>query len=106
MGSGGAGVGSMAACCAHHVTDVLPLVGLAGAGLFLSTYQGLFLLLGVLSNAVGAVYLLSVLSRHGLYPAGDGLLSGLLRRSWRRYPALALGAALLILAAAVAAEFL
>jgi hypothetical protein len=46
--SGGAGTISMAACCAHHVTDVLPLVGLAGMGLFLSDYQSLFLLVGVL----------------------------------------------------------
>lgn len=73
--SGGASTLSMVACCAHHLTDVLPLLGLAGAAFFLSAYQSLFLLLGVLSNVVGLVYLLGVLRRHGLFPERRSVLS-------------------------------
>lgn len=52
----GAGTGtstvSMVACCAHHLTDVLPFVGLSGATLFLNEYRGPMIALGVLSNGV------------------------------------------------------
>lgn len=57
--SGGASAFSMAACCAHHVSDVLPAFGLAAAASFLSYYQDSFLLLGVLSNLGGLWYMLS-----------------------------------------------
>lgn len=44
---------SMLACCAHHLTDVLPLLGLSAASLVLAKYQTWFLSLGILSNLVG-----------------------------------------------------
>ncbi len=75
VASGGASTLSMVACCAHHLTDVLPLIGLAGATLFLAAYQTLFLLLGLLSNTVGVVYMLGTLRRHGLFPEQGGLLA-------------------------------
>lgn len=73
--SGGASTLSMVACCAHHLADVLPLIGMAGAAMFLAEYQALFLLLGVLSNVVGLVYVRGLLSQHGLYPRKTSLLS-------------------------------
>ena len=79
VASGGASTFSMVACCAHHLTDVLPLIGLAGAALFLTAYQVPFLLLGLLSNIVGLVYMLGMLRRHGLFPESGGLLSLILR---------------------------
>jgi hypothetical protein len=79
VASGSASTVSMVACCAHHLTDVLPVVGFAGAAAVLATYQSLFLLLGVLSNLVGLVYLLGMLRRHGSYPVRAGILSSLLR---------------------------
>src|SRR3990170_7707092 len=30
---------AMVACCAHHVTDALPLIGLSGAAIFLNDYR-------------------------------------------------------------------
>src|SRR3989344_3562117 len=30
---------AMAACCAHHLVDLLPILGLSAAALFLSEYQ-------------------------------------------------------------------
>lgn len=77
--SGSASTLSMIACCAHHLTDVLPMLGFAGAALFLAEYQDLFLLLGVLSNLVGLVYMLGVMKRHHLYEGPGRLLRGLLR---------------------------
>jgi YHS domain-containing protein len=79
IATGGVSTLSMVACCAHHLTDVLPLIGLAGAALFLADYQTLFLLLGFLSNIVGIVYMLGTLRRHGLYPETRGLLALFMR---------------------------
>lgn len=53
----GAGTGTstlgMVACCAHHVTDVLPLVGLSAAAAFLANYKVPFMLAGLTTNAIG-----------------------------------------------------
>lgn len=72
--SGSASTASMIACCAHHLTDVLPLIGLAGAAVFLVRYQSLFLLLGVLSNLAGLVYVLGIVRRHRLFPDRPSML--------------------------------
>lgn len=73
--SGGTSAASMVACCAHHLTDVLPLVGLTGAAFFLAAYQSLFLLLGVLANVVGVVFMLGQIRRHRLRPERRSLLA-------------------------------
>ncbi len=44
---------AMLACCAHHLTDILPFLGLVAAATFLATYQEWFLGLGILSNLAG-----------------------------------------------------
>lgn len=64
--SGGVSTASMVACCAHHVTDVAPFLGASAAGAFLAEYQELFILVGVLSNAVGVALMLSIVQRAGL----------------------------------------
>jgi hypothetical protein len=51
-GAGASGVG-MVACCAHHLADLLPFVGAAGAATFLSDYRLAFVAVGVGVNAVG-----------------------------------------------------
>src|SRR3989338_5588796 len=43
---------SMAACCAHHLADVLPFIGLSAFSFFLVRYQVVFLSIGVVSNLV------------------------------------------------------
>jgi hypothetical protein len=106
VASSGASALSMVACCAHHLTDVLPLVGLAGAALLLSDYQHLFLLVGVLSNAVGLLYVMGMLAKHRLFPDERSLLSVVLSRPLERaFPAAAAGAAL-VLIVAIFVEFL
>ncbi len=64
--SGGVSAGSMAACCAHHLSDVLPLLGLSGVAIFLVRYQLFFIIVGVLSNIVGITIMLETIQRHGL----------------------------------------
>lgn len=44
---------AMVACCAHHLTDVLPLIGLSLAATFLARYQEWFLAAGIISNLFG-----------------------------------------------------
>ncbi len=64
--SGGVSTGSMAACCAHHLSDVLPALGLSGLATFLTSYQTVFILAGVLSNIVGITIMLEAIQKHGL----------------------------------------
>jgi len=55
---------AMVACCAHHLADVFPLIGLAGAAAVLTEYQDLFLGFGVVMNIVGIVYMWLKLKKH------------------------------------------
>jgi|SRR3989344_7075045 len=55
--SAGISAASMVACCTHHLAEIIPFLGLSAAGLFLIKYQSTFLLIGVLSNILGIVYM-------------------------------------------------
>jgi hypothetical protein len=61
--SGGTSVTSMVACCLHHVTDVLPVLGLSAAATFLTRYQRPFMLTGLGMNILGIIVMLIVLYR-------------------------------------------
>lgn len=50
---GGTSTVAMVACCAHHVTDVLPLLGLSAAAAFLADYRIPFMLVGLITNLIG-----------------------------------------------------
>ena len=60
---GGTSVTAMVACCIHHVTDVLPVLGLSAAATFLTRYQRPFMLVGLGMNTVGILIMLIVLCR-------------------------------------------
>jgi len=51
---------AMVACCLHHVTDVLPVIGLSGAAIFLNQYRIPFMVVGLVVNAAGVVIMLQV----------------------------------------------
>lgn len=51
----GTSTAAMLACCAHHLVDLLPLVGLSAAAVFLNAYKTPLLLLGIAMNIVGIV---------------------------------------------------
>lgn len=58
--SGTVSLGAMIACCAHHLVDILPILGLSAVFLFLAQYQIWFLLAGILSNVFGIILLLRI----------------------------------------------
>jgi hypothetical protein len=51
----GASTAGMIACCAHHLADLAPFVGLAGAATFLYDYRAPFVVSGLAVNAAGIV---------------------------------------------------
>jgi hypothetical protein len=53
----------MVACCAHHVTDVLPILGLTAAAAFLAEYRQAFMLLGLGTTILGIIFMLGILIR-------------------------------------------
>jgi hypothetical protein len=61
--SGGTSVTAMVACCLHHVTEVLPILGLSAVATFLTRYQRPFLLVGLGMNILGVILLLFILYR-------------------------------------------
>lgn len=60
---GGMSTLAMVACCAHHVTDVLPLVGLTAAATFLAEYRIPFMLVGLGTTILGIAVMLTILVR-------------------------------------------
>lgn len=50
---GGMSTAAMVACCAHHVADVLPLVGLTAAATFLANWKIPFMIVGLATNLIG-----------------------------------------------------
>ena len=60
--SSGISATSMVACCAHHIADIAPFLGITALGLFLTKYQSTFLLMGVFSNILGITYMASLIN--------------------------------------------
>jgi hypothetical protein len=54
---------AMAACCAHHLADVLPLLGLTAAATFLAQYRLAFMLAGLGTTFIGIGIMLFILFR-------------------------------------------
>ncbi len=61
--AGGTSTLAMVACCAHHVTDVLPLVGLSAAAVFLAEYRVWFMAVGLITNLIGILVMVRLLRR-------------------------------------------
>jgi hypothetical protein len=61
--SGATSTLAMVACCAHHVTDVLPILGLTAAATFLAEYRILFMLVGLSMTLLGIAVMLVILLR-------------------------------------------
>jgi len=70
--SGSVSTASMAACCAHHITDVAPLLGISAAAMFLAKYQTPFIVVGIFSNVIGVTIMLGIIQKHRLY-GEDGI---------------------------------
>lgn len=56
-GSGAMSTAAMAACCAHHLVDVLPFLGLTAAAVFLDQYRDWIMFAALLMTAFGVAYM-------------------------------------------------
>lgn len=63
VASTGTSTAAMLACCAHHLTEMLPIIGLSGAAVFLNAYKSQLLWLGIVMNLFGVAYLLRQIRR-------------------------------------------
>lgn len=69
--SGGiSGIG-MVACCAHHLVEIMSILGLSAVALFLSRFQVQILSLGVIFNFLGLVYMLKLIKKTRSYQSVD-----------------------------------
>ncbi len=59
--SGGMSTAAMVACCAHHVADVLPILGLTAAAAFLAEYRTAFMVVGLGMTIFGIIVMLTIL---------------------------------------------
>jgi len=59
--SGGTSSVAMLACCVHHITDVLPILGLTAATTFLARYRHQFMWAGLGMTIVGIAMMLITL---------------------------------------------
>lgn len=82
--AGGISTTSMIACCAHHITDVIPILGLSAAAVFLTQFQTLFIVVGVLSNLIGINLMLKIIQQHKLYYKENGFFYGLMKINMRK----------------------
>lgn len=82
--SGSVSTASMVACCAHHISDVLPLLGISAAAIFFDKYQALFLLIGILSGLIGINLMLGIIQKHKLYEAENRILSKILKLDMKK----------------------
>lgn len=73
LAAGGTGTGAsavgMVACCAHHLTDLLPVVGTTGAAAFLLGWRVPFMVAGIAVNALGIAATARRLRRTETQPA-------------------------------------
>ncbi len=70
---------SMVACCAHHLGDLVPVIGASGLAVFLVEFRTPLMLIGLATNALGIAFMLRELrritsgshlvARHGTVPA-------------------------------------
>src|SRR5512136_3266161 len=61
--SGTASTTAMLACCVHHITDVLPILGLTAAAAFLGRYRTAFMFVGLGTTLIGILVMLIILIR-------------------------------------------
>ena len=64
----GASTVSMAACCLHHLGDILPLIGLSGTIIFFAQYRYPLMWLGIVINLFGVLMMLRMINKHRLWP--------------------------------------
>lgn len=75
--SGTTSTAAMISCCAHYVTNILPVIGAAGFITVVSQYQVEFFWVGLASNAAGIIYMASKVIR---FATATAVSSGTVRQ--------------------------
>ncbi len=57
VATGTTSTATMISCCAHHLTNVLPILGIAGVATFITQYQVQFFWVGLIFNLFGILYI-------------------------------------------------
>lgn len=55
--TGATSAAAMVSCCAHYLTNILPVLGVAGLITFIGQYQVQFFWVGLVFNSLGIVYM-------------------------------------------------
>lgn len=69
LGKGGLGTNAgvsgtaMVACCAHHLSDVLPAIAVSSLSFWLVNYQKPLLVVGMISNLTGILIMLRMIKK-------------------------------------------
>jgi len=63
----GVSAATMIACCAHHLFEVVPILGLSAVSIFLARYQVYILGLAVMANGLGVYYMARMIKQHKLH---------------------------------------
>ncbi|HLA15597.1 MAG TPA: hypothetical protein VJZ72_01750 [Candidatus Limnocylindrales bacterium] len=72
----GTSAAAMLACCAHHLVDLLPLVGLSAAAVFLNAYKTPLFVVGISMSVIGIVVIARQLQRaRRACPVADGAMA-------------------------------
>ncbi len=61
--SSGTSAASMVACCAHHLSEILPIFGLSGFAIFLTRFQIPIIIFGIVMNGVGIIYMVKQINK-------------------------------------------
>lgn len=65
--SGGISTTSMLACCIHHVTEFIPLIGISAFTIFLVEFQVFFLIVGMLFGTLSIMNILIHIQKHKVF---------------------------------------
>lgn len=65
--SGGISTTSMLACCIHHVTEFIPLIGISAFTIFLVEFQVFFLIVGILFGTLSIMNILIHIQKHKVF---------------------------------------
>lgn len=66
MANSGVSTVTMIACCAHHLTDIAPLIGLSALTIFMARWQNYFLAFAIAANVIGAFIMMRMIKKHAL----------------------------------------
>jgi hypothetical protein len=73
--TGGVSTVSMVACCAHHIAEVIPILGISALAIFLTDFQIWFIVLAVFSNFLGTLFMFKIIKEHNLYNPREKIFS-------------------------------